>query len=314
MGEAGIGGLRRSWLDWLAHERRLAGNTRTAYEADFDDFTGFLTGHLGGTVDAAALAGLMPADIRAWLASRRARGVSAASNARALSAIRSFFRRMKQLGRLDNAAALSITPPKTPRRAPKPVSPEMALGIVDAPLEAGDGWQGLRDRAVLMLLYGAGLRISEALALTVADAPLGRALAVTGKGGKTRRVPVLPAIAEAVEAYRAACPFDERPDRALFLGARGGPLRPEIVQAEIRRLRGALGLPETVTPHALRHSFATHLLGGGADLRAIQELLGHASLSTTQVYTDVDAEALYRTYETARPAIARGGGKARKRA
>jgi integrase/recombinase XerC len=299
---------RRAWLDWLEHERRLAARTLTAYAADFDDLTDFLTGHLGGPVDHAALSALRPADLRAWLAARRRRGVGAASNARAIAAVRSFFRRMDQIGRLSNPAAQSLEPPRSPRRLPKPVSEAAARALVDGPVATRRDWQALRDRAVLLLLYGAGLRISEALALTVDDAPLGSAVTVDGKGGRARRVPLLAIIGEAVEDYRRACPHEETPDRALFVGARGGALRPEIVQAAVRRLRGALGLPETVTPHALRHSFATHLLGGGGDLRAIQELLGHASLSTTQLYTEVDAEALWETYRRARPRFDRGGG------
>lgn len=304
---AGIGAMQRSWLDWLRHERRLAPNTLDAYAADFEDLTDFLTGHLGGGLTGEALGGIGASDIRAWLSARRRRGVGAASNARALSAIKSFFRRMKQIGRLDNAAVLAVSPPKTARRAPRAVSPENALGMMEAPLENREqDWQALRDHAVLLLLYGAGLRISEALSLTVAGALAGDHLTITGKGGKARRVPVLARIAEAIAAYRRACPFDEAGDRPLFLGARGGALRPETVQATVRRLRGALGLGPEVTPHALRHSFATHLLGAGADLRSIQELLGHASLSTTQVYTKVDAENLYRTYQDARPALRRG--------
>jgi integrase/recombinase XerC len=302
--------LSRIWLDWLRHERRLADRTVSAYSADFDDLTDFLTGHLGGNVGIDALAGLTALDFRAWLAARRQRGVSSASNARALSAIRSFYRRMRQTGHIDNPAALALTPPKVARRAPRAVSPDVALKLMDAPLEnRNDDWQALRDHAVLLLLYGAGLRISEALSLTVNDAPLGEVLSITGKGGKARRTPLLPRIGEAVEDYRRACPHPETPDRTLFTGARGGPLRPEIVQATIRRLRGALGLPDTLTPHALRHSFATHLLGAGADLRSIQELLGHASLSTTQIYTKVDAENLYRSYQQARPRLLRNGEK-----
>lgn len=301
--------LSRAWLDWLRHERRLADRTITAYAADFDDLTDFLTGHLDSAVDGDALAGLTALDFRAWLSARRRRGVSAASNARALSAVRSFYRRMRQLGRIDNPAALALTPPKVARRAPRAVSADVALDLMQAPLQnRGDDWQALRDHAVLLLLYGAGLRISEALSLKVSDAPLGEVLTIAGKGGKVRRAPLLPQIGEAVESYRRACPHDETPDRALFTGARGGPLRPEIVQGMIRRLRGALGLPDTLTPHALRHSFATHLLGAGADLRSIQELLGHASLSTTQIYTKIDAENLYRTYQDARPRLAGAGG------
>jgi len=300
--------LSRIWLGWLRHERRLADKTVSAYAADFDDLTDFLKGHLGVSPDADALAALTAMDFRAWLSARRRRGVSAASNARALSAVRSFYRRMRQLGRIDNPAALAMTPPKVPRRAPRAVSPDVALDLMDAPLEnRADDWQALRDHAVLLLLYGAGLRISEALSLRVSDAPLGDALAITGKGGKTRLAPLLPQIGEAVEAYRRACPHDETPDRALFTGKRGGALRPEIIQGVIRHLRGVLGLPDTLTPHALRHSFATHLLGAGADLRSIQELLGHASLSTTQVYTRVDADNLYRAWQDARPKLARNG-------
>jgi integrase/recombinase XerC len=308
--DASAAALSRTWLDWLQHERRLADKTVTAYAGDFDDLTEFLIGHLGGVVDQTALADLDAMDFRAWLSARRRRGVSAASNARALSAIKSFYRRMHQLGRIDNPAAMALTPPKVARRAPRAVSPDVAHALMDAPLEnRADDWQALRDHAVLLLLYGAGLRISEALSLKVSDTPLGDALTISGKGGKVRRAPLLPKIAAAVESYRDACPHDETPSRALFTGVRGGPLRPEIIQATIRRLRGALGLPNTLTPHALRHSFATHLLGAGADLRSIQELLGHASLSTTQIYTSVDAESLYRSYQDARPKLARSGEK-----
>ncbi|MEC9347231.1 MAG: tyrosine recombinase XerC [Pseudomonadota bacterium] len=306
MGLPALDIARRDWLDWLEHERRLAARTVEAYARDLDDFLGFLTRHRGRPPTLDSLNDLGPPDFRAWLAHRRRRGVGAASNARGISALKSFFRRLDRAGTLHNAAAMALQPPKTPRRLPRPLSPERALALVDAPLETRRDWQALRDHAVLCLLYGVGLRISEALGLTVDDVPLGDSLRITGKGGKVRLVPVLPAVRDAVEACRGACPFDETPGRPLFLGARGGPLRPELVQGAIRRLRGALGLPSTVTPHALRHSFATHLLGGGGDLRAIQELLGHASLSTTQVYTEVDAEALYATWRAARPKLVRG--------
>lgn len=306
MGLPALDIARRDWLDWLEHERRLAARTVEAYARDLDDFLGFLTHHRGRPPTLDGLDDLGPPDFRAWLAHRRRRGVGAASNARGISALKSFFRRLDRAGTLHNAAAMALQPPKIPRRLPRPLSPERALALVDAPLATGGDWQALRDHAVLCLLYGAGLRISEALGLTVNDAPLGETLRIRGKGGKVRLVPVLPAVRDAVEDYRRACPVDEWTGRPLFLGARGGPLRPELVQAAIRRLRGALGLPSTVTPHALRHSFATHLLGGGGDLRAIQELLGHASLSTTQVYTEVDAEALYATWRAARPKLVRG--------
>jgi len=281
----------------------VAARTSVAYAGDFDDFCGFLAGHLGESVSRQALADLRVADIRAWLSARRRRGLGAASNARALAALRSFFQRMAQLHHFDNAAALNLTPPKLPRRLPRPVTEAQAMALVDQPIAESEDWQDLRDHAVLLLLYGAGLRIAEALSLKVADAPLADVLSVTGKGNKVRRVPVLPVVARAVEHYRAACPHPVTPDGPLFLGARGGPLRPEVIQKRVRHLRGALALPDTVTPHALRHSFATHLLGAGADLRSLQELLGHASLSSTQIYADADMEALWRTYEKARPRI-----------
>ncbi len=298
---------RRDWLTWLATERRAAPRTITAYSTDLDDLTDFLVSHLDGPLDAEALSGLTHADFRAWVAARRRRGLGATSNARAISAVRSFFRRLDRRGLVHNAIALSLQAPKRPHRTPKAITPDQAMAMIAAPVDraAAADWQARRDHAVLGLLYGAGLRISEALGLTVADAPLPRTLRVTGKGNKTRIVPILPQVRNAVEAARAACPYDETPDRPLFLGARGGPLRPEIVQAAVRRLRGNLGLPDSVTPHALRHSFATHLLGAGGDLRSIQELLGHASLSTTQIYTEVDTESLYATYARARDASAK---------
>lgn len=297
---------RQDWIRWLTDERRAAPNTIKAYESDLDDFADFMGTHLGERLDAAALAGLRHSDFRAWIAARRRRGLGAATNARAISAIRSFFRRLDRQGLVHNATALSLQAPKKPHRTPRAITPEQALDLVAAPVSAGGAtdWQAARDHAVLCLLYGAGLRISEVLALRVSDAPLPRTLRITGKGNKTRVVPILSALRDAVETARQACPHAERPDRSLFVGARGGPLRPETVQTAIRRLRGSLGLPDSVTPHALRHSFATHLLGAGADLRSIQELLGHASLSTTQIYTEVDTESLYSTYSRARKAAA----------
>ena len=297
---------RQDWIRWLTDERRAAPNTIKAYVSDLDDFADFMATHLGERLDAPALAGLCHADFRAWIAARRRRGLGAATNARAISAVRSFFRRLDRQGRVHNPTALSLQAPKKPHRTPRAITPEQALDLVAAPVSAGGAvdWQAARDHAVLCLLYGAGLRISEVLGLQVADAPLPRTLRITGKGNKTRVVPILSALRDAVETARQACPHAESPERSLFVGARGGPLRPETVQAAIRRLRGSLGLPESVTPHALRHSFATHLLGAGADLRSIQELLGHASLSTTQIYTEVDTESLYSTYSRARRAAA----------
>ncbi len=299
---------RQDWIRWLTDERRAAANTVTAYTGDLDDFADFMGTHLGAGLDAESLRSLRHADFRAWIAARRRRGLGAASNARAISAIRSFFRRLDRQGLVHNAIALSLKAPKKPHRTPRAITPDQALDLVAAPVSTGAApdWQAARDHAVLCLLYGAGLRISEVLSLKVADAPLPRSLRITGKGGKVRMVPVLPALHDAVEIARQSCPHPETPGRSLFTGARGGPLRPEIVQAAIRRLRGSLGLPDSVTPHALRHSFATHLLGAGADLRSIQELLGHASLSTTQIYTEVDTESLYSTYSWARRGTARG--------
>ena len=296
---------RQDWIRWLTNERRAAPRTVSAYAGDLDDFADFMGTHLGQLLDADTLSGLRHADFRAWIAARRRRGLGAASNARAISSIRSFFRRLDRQGVVHNAIALSLQAPKKPHRTPKAVTPDQALDLVAAPVStATTDWQAARDHAVLCLLYGAGLRISEVLSLRVGDAPLPRTLRITGKGNKVRIVPVLPVLRDAVETARQACPHPERPERSLFVGARGGPLRPEIVQATVRRLRGSLGLPDSVTPHALRHSFATHLLGAGGDLRSIQELLGHASLSTTQIYTEVDTESLYSTYSRARKAAA----------
>ncbi len=297
---------RQDWIRWLTDERRAAPNTIKAYVSDLDDFADFMATHMARRLDAAALKDLRHADFRAWIAGRRRRGLGAATNARAISAIRSFFRRLDRQGLVHNATALSLQAPKKPHRTPRAITPEQALDLVAAPVSAGGAvdWQAARDHAVLCLLYGAGLRISEVLALQVGDAPLPRTLRITGKGNKTRIVPILPILRDAVETARQVCPHAESPERSLFVAARGGPLRPETVQAAIRRLRGSLGLPDSVTPHALRHSFATHLLGAGADLRSIQELLGHASLSTTQIYTEVDTESLYSTYSRARKAAA----------
>jgi integrase/recombinase XerC len=291
------------WERHLAGERRMAAKTLEAYRRDVGQFLAFLTGHLGQPPAIADIAALRTADLRAFLASRRREGVGARTLARGLAGIRSLIRLLEKDG-LANAAALrAMRAPRQPRTLPKPLAVAAARHVVDAAEQLEEEpWIAARNAAVLALLYGCGLRISEALGLRRADAPAaGALLRITGKGGKTRVVPVLPAVADAVADYLRLSPYRGGADAPLFLGARGGPLSPRIVQKAMERLRSALGLPPSATPHALRHSFATHLLAAGGDLRAIQELLGHASLSTTQVYTAVDTERLLAVYDRAHP-------------
>jgi len=300
---------REAWRDWLKSERRLAGHTLVAYEHDVASFLGFMTTYLGVVPTLEALAKLKPAEFRAWLAERARQGMARTSTARAFSSVRSFFRFLDKRGLAHNATIGAIQTPKLPRSVPKALSEGDMEAVLDsAPEQERAAWIDLRDSAVLLLLYGAGLRIGEALGLTKATVEellrAGRdTLTVTGKGNKTRLVPLLPQAIEALRAYRDACPFMAAlaPRETFFLGARGGPLDPAIVQKRVREIRHGLGLPDSVTPHALRHSFATHLLGAGGDLRTIQELLGHASLSTTQRYTDVDAARLAAVYRAAHP-------------
>jgi len=289
------------WLDWLALERRAAAHTVAAYRRDLSSFLQFLTGHLGGPLAPADLATLTAADIRAWLAARTAAGLRRTSTARALSAVRSFLRFLDRAG-IHNAAIGAVRTPRLPRSLPKPLTVEDAARALSTPADASaEDWIARRDMAVLALLYGCGLRIDEALSLDRRQAPLGEVLRIVGKGGKERLVPVLPVVRGAVDDYLAACPRDPGPDGPLFVGIRGGRLGARTVQKLMAGLRGRLDLPETATPHALRHSFATHLLAAGGDLRTIQELLGHASLSTTQRYTAVDAARLIEVYEAAHP-------------
>ena len=297
-----------SWQSWLSAERRVSPHTLAAYGRDLAAFLDFLGEHLGGLCDLAALDTLAPADFRAYLARRAADAAMRSSSARALSVLRGFFRFLDRRGLAHNAALAAVRTPKLPRSVPKALSPEDAAAALDsAEEETRLPWIGARDRALLFLLYGCGLRLGEALGLTRREAPLAPGmLSVTGKGGKTRVVPVLPAVAEAIADYVAVCPWRLAPDDALFLGARGGPLHPRLVQKKMAALRAQLGLPERATPHALRHSFATHLLAGGGDLRAIQELLGHASLTTTQRYTAIDAARLAAVYDKAHPRAKRG--------
>jgi integrase/recombinase XerC len=296
---------RTAWLEHLAHERRASPRTLEAYGFAVGRYLTFLEMHRGEPLDVPALGGVSAAEIRAWLAHLRGgdHPLSPRSLSQALSAIRTFHRFLDRRYDTPNAALVLVRGPKVRPGAPRPVTEDQADGILAEPGLDPDlePWAAARDEAILTLLYGCGLRISEGLSLTRRDAPLGEVLRITGKGGKTRLVPVLPAVRAAVDAYLAELPFSLKPHDALFRAARGGPLSPRHVQATVQRLRGRLGLPASTTPHALRHSFATHLLGAGADLRSIQELLGHASLSTTQRYTDVDAAALLTAYAAAHP-------------
>jgi integrase/recombinase XerC len=292
-----------AWGRWLADERRASPHTSAAYGRDLAAFLEFLVAHRGGVPDLATLGDLAPADFRAALASRARDGLGRSSSARFMSVVRGFFRFLDRRGLVHNATLAAVRAPKRSSPVPKALTPEDAAATLDL---AGDlasaPWQGKRDVALLTLLYGCGLRLGEALSLKRREAPASSGtLAVTGKGGKARMVPVLPAVAAAIGDYLAECPHRLAADGPLFVGARGGPLHPRLVQGQMAKLRGLLGLPQSASPHALRHSFATHLLAGGADLRAIQELLGHASLSTTQRYTAVDAARLAAIYDAAHP-------------
>jgi integrase/recombinase XerC len=296
---------RALWLEHLAHERRASPRTLEAYGFASARYIGFLEHHRGESLDVPALAGVTAGEIRAWLAHLRSgeRPLSPRSMSQALSAVRTFHRFLDRRLDAPNPALALVRGPKVKPGAPRPVTEDQAQGLLAEPGLDPDRepWEAARDEAVLTLLYGCGLRISEALSLKRADAPLPELLRITGKGGKTRMVPVLPAVRDAVDAYLAESPFAPGPQDPLFRAKRGGPLSPRHVQATVQALRARLGLPASATPHALRHSFATHLLGAGADLRSIQELLGHASLSTTQRYTEVDAAALLSAYSAAHP-------------
>ena len=281
----------------------MAVKTVEAYGSDLSPFFGFLRGHLGAEPTLKALGRLKARDIRAYLAARRRDGLSDASIARLLSSIKALYRWMSRAHGIENAEIGYLQGPRRPPRLPRPVSIEAAKDILhEADTEPdADPWVAARDVAVLSLLYGGGLRISEALSLTGAHLPAPERLRITGKGGKVRIVPLIAPVREAIDAYGKLCPYALTRSGALFRGAKGGPLSPRIIQARMQMLRGILGLPETATPHALRHAFATHLLGNGADLRAIQSLLGHASLSTTQVYTAVDSSRLRAVHAAAHP-------------
>ncbi|MEM7745668.1 MAG: tyrosine recombinase XerC [Pseudomonadota bacterium] len=298
---AGAADLLDRWLTQLAAVGGRAEKTIETYRRDVSGYLGFLTRHLGGDVGKRALSDVTIADLRAWMAARRADGIGARTLARELSAVRSFYAWLDKAEGLECHAIHRIRSPKVTPRLPRPVAPEDARRLISATGHHPEPWIAARDIAVLTLLWGCGLRISEALSLDQRDAPLGEVLRIRGKGGKEREVPVLPVARAAVERYCALCPLAPAPGTALFLGARGRRLDASLVSKAMATARQALGLPSTATPHALRHSFATHLLSAGGDLRAIQELLGHASLSTTQVYTAVDQARLRDVYDSAHP-------------
>lgn len=292
-----------AWQDWLASEKRASPHTLSAYGGDLARFFDFLTEHLGGPPGLAELGTLRAADFRAYLARRAAESGARSSIARAMSVLRGFFRFLDRRGLVHNAALATVRTPKLPVSVPKPLTaPDASEALDTVEALAAQPWVGARDIAILTLLYGGGLRLGEALGLSRREAPLAAGmLSITGKGNKQRLVPILPVVADAVGAYLEACPYPLALDGPLFVGVRGGPLNPRLVQRRMAELRSLLGLPETATPHALRHSFATHLLAGGGDLRTIQELLGHASLSTTQRYTAVDTARLLEVYDKAHP-------------
>lgn len=296
-----VAALAARFDTYLRHDRRRSAHTARAYVASAHRFARFLAVHRGEEIGRYALLTISPADMRAYLAARRAEGLGPASAARELSAVRAFLsfaaEEMGETPQLPRTRA-----PKRPRTLPRPVSPADALALADDAGEAASQpWIGARDLAILLLLYGSGLRIAEAMSLTAKVLPLGSTLRVVGKRAKPRVVPLLPAVRQAIDEYRRLCPYRIEGDSPLFLGARGGPLNPDLVRRAVQAARRRLGLPDTLTPHALRHSFATHLLAGGADLRSLQELLGHASLSSTQIYTGVDAAHLLDVYRHAHP-------------
>lgn len=295
------------WLAFLRTERRLSPKTHEAYARDVRQLLTFLGEHWGTTVTLKRFATLEASDVRAFMAARRADDIGSRSLMRSLAGLRSFGRFLEREGRGKVGALSAIRAPKIGKSLPKPIGVTAAKLLADADIRAGEDreqWVLARDAAVMALLYGSGLRISEALGLKKRDVPLpgkGDTLTVLGKGNKTRMVPVLQNVLTLIQDYVAMCPHPLPADGPIFVGARGGPLSPRIIQLAMARLRGGLGLPDSATPHALRHSFATHLLGRGGDLRAIQELLGHASLSTTQIYTGIDTERLLEVYKTAHP-------------
>jgi integrase/recombinase XerC len=304
--EAALIAALRDWLGVLAFERRLAPKTIEAYTRDLRQFLVFLQQHLGEPADIATFSGLKPMDIRAFLAARRREGVESRSLMRQLAALRGFARHLARAGHGEASAFAAVRGPRLSKSLPRPLSPGNAVAVTQTksrPVSGREAWVLARDAAVLALLYGSGLRISEALGIEAQDAPTGATDTVTvrGKGGKSRMVPVIAPVREAIELYLRLCPYPLLDNDPLFVGTRGGPLSPRIVQLAMEEIRSSLGLPASATPHALRHSFATHLLSKGGDLRAIQELLGHASLATTQIYTAIDTEKIMVSFNATHP-------------
>ncbi|MCP5088902.1 MAG: tyrosine recombinase XerC [Rhodobacteraceae bacterium] len=301
-GTSGAYDLLERWLPTLTALRGGSEKTVEAYRRDVAGFLGFLTHHYGKNLGKSVLSGVKITDMRAWMARERRRGITARSLARELSAVKSFYRWLGEAEGVEVTAVLATRSPKFKAQLPRPVAISDAKALIETvELQSQESWVGARDTAVVTLLYGCGLRISEALNLTFADAPLPEVLRIRGKGDKDRIVPVLPAARDAVNTYLRLCPFAMEPDTPLFLGKRGKKLNQRMIQMAMERTRMQLGLPATATPHAMRHSFATHLLEAGGDLRAIQELLGHASLSTTQAYTALDQARLMEVYKKAHP-------------
>jgi len=297
--------LSAALASWLEHQRALKGaadNTLKAYQTDVMGFLSFMTQHHGAAQGMGPIRNITVSDMRAWMAHERGRGVAARSLARSLSAVKTFYAWLAEREGFEPTSVLSTRSPKFQKKLPRPLAPDAARTMIDTvELQARDPWISARDTAVVTLLYGCGLRISEALSLSGRDTPLPETLRIKGKGGKERVVPVIPAARSAVAAYLRACPYPQQPDAPIFRGSRGGPLYPRAIQHVMSQARMQLGLPATATPHAMRHSFATHLLNAGGDLRSIQELLGHASLSTTQAYTAVDTARLMEVYDAAHP-------------
>jgi integrase/recombinase XerC len=293
--------LTGAWLKTLAHERRMSAHTLRAYGDDAARFIAFLAEHRGGPVTLATLQTLKPADVRAFLTARRAQGLGPQGVQRAVAAIRSFYRYLEREDLADGGAVRAVRSPKLPRTLPRPLSETDAQRAIEDAGNEDEPWIAGRNAALITLLYGTGLRISEALSLKRGDVPLGESITVVGKGKKERAVPVLAAVREAIDAYVKLCPFAPARNAPLFASRRGKPMSAREAQALMQRVRGRLGLSARATPHALRHSFATHLLQNGGDLRAVQELLGHASLSTTQRYTEVEGARVLAVYDAAHP-------------
>jgi integrase/recombinase XerC len=300
-GQADVVEAVNRWIDWLKTERKVSSLTVEAYQRDLASFLKFLVDHKGQEADLEILSNLRAVDFRAFLARRQREGLQGASLRRVFSSIRSFFKKQERDGIFHNPRLNSVRTARVGSKLPRPLSENDALEMLDTIETESESWTDLRDMAVLTLLYGCGMRIAEALSLTYNTRPISDRLTFVGKGNKERTVPILPVVVEAIDKYLASCPYPMSAESPLFLGKRGGKLSPRIIQLRMKDLRQGLGLPETATPHALRHSFATHLLANGGDLRSIQELLGHESLSSTQRYTDLDAEQLLKVYDKAHP-------------